>query len=114
MDRALPGPLEMTGDQMVAAMDAVGVDGARLLISVFAMYRWDASCAIATRAAIERFALIQAGRPEPTRPWPNDRRRRPSAVAVGSCSARRVDRPGRSWAHRVLTAADPPFAAGHT
>jgi hypothetical protein len=33
----LVGPEEMTGDQMVAAMDAVGVDGA-VLVS-FSMYR---------------------------------------------------------------------------
>lgn len=56
---ALPGPPEMTSDQMVAAMDAVGVDGA-LLISVFAMYRWDASYAIAAHASHpDRFALIK-------------------------------------------------------
>lgn len=56
---ALPGPPEMTADQMVAAMDAVGVDGA-LLISVFAMYRWDASYAIAAHARHpDRFALIK-------------------------------------------------------
>jgi L-fuconolactonase len=53
------GPLEMTGDEMVKAMDAVGVDGA-LLISVFAMYRWDASYAIGVRKAHPgRFALIK-------------------------------------------------------
>ena len=56
---ALPGPPEMTGEQMVAAMDAVGVDGA-LLISVFAMYRFDASYAQAVHAAYpDRFALIK-------------------------------------------------------
>ncbi len=56
---ALPGPPEVTGDDMVAAMDAVGVDGA-LLISVFAMYRYDASYALAVRAAHPgRFALIK-------------------------------------------------------
>jgi len=36
----------MTGDGMVAAMDAVGVDGA-LLVSPFSMYRYDASYAVA-------------------------------------------------------------------
>lgn len=40
----LHGPDEVTGDQMVAAMDAVGVDGA-ILVSPFAMYRFDASYA---------------------------------------------------------------------
>ncbi len=42
----LHGPDEVTGDDMVAAMDAVGVDGA-LLVSPFTMYRYDASYAIA-------------------------------------------------------------------
>jgi L-fuconolactonase len=38
----LYGPPEVTGDQMVTAMDAVGVDGA-ILVSPFSMYRYDAS-----------------------------------------------------------------------
>ena len=37
-------PAHVTGDEMVAAMDAVGVDGA-IMISPFAMYRYDASYA---------------------------------------------------------------------
>ena len=41
----LHGPHEATGDQMVAAMDEVGVDGA-LLVSPFTMYRYDASYAL--------------------------------------------------------------------
>ena len=41
----LHGPAEVTGDQMVAAMDAVGVDGA-VLVSPFAMYGFDASYAL--------------------------------------------------------------------
>jgi L-fuconolactonase len=40
----LHGPAEVTGDQMVAAMDDVGVDGA-VLVSPFSMYRYDASYA---------------------------------------------------------------------
>ena len=55
----LQGPAEMTGDDMVAAMDAVGVDGA-ILVSVFTMYRYDASYAISVRAKHPgRFALIK-------------------------------------------------------
>jgi predicted TIM-barrel fold metal-dependent hydrolase len=55
----LHGPPEVTGDQMVAAMDAVGVDGA-LLVSPWTMYRWDASYAIEVHAAHPgRFALIK-------------------------------------------------------
>jgi L-fuconolactonase len=40
----LHGPAEVTGDQMAAAMDDVGVDGA-VLVSPFSMYRYDASYA---------------------------------------------------------------------
>jgi predicted TIM-barrel fold metal-dependent hydrolase len=55
----LHGPPEVTGDDMVAAMDAVGVDGA-LLVSPFSMYRYDASYAIDVHAAYPgRFALIK-------------------------------------------------------
>ena len=38
----LEGPDEVTGDDMVAAMDAVGVDGA-ILISPFSLYGYDPS-----------------------------------------------------------------------
>jgi L-fuconolactonase len=52
-------PAEVTGDQMVAAMDAVGVDGA-LLVSPFSMYRYDASYALEVYAAHPgRFGLIK-------------------------------------------------------
>ena len=54
-----PGPEEMTGDDMVKAMDAVGVDGA-LLISVYAIYRFDDSYAVAVHKAYPgRFTLIK-------------------------------------------------------
>ena len=55
----LRGPAEVTGDDMVAAMDAVGVDGA-LLVSPFAMYRYDASYALEVYAKHPgRFGLIK-------------------------------------------------------
>ena len=55
----LVGPAEVTGDQMVAAMDAVGVDAA-LLVSPFSMYRYDASYAVSVYAAHPtRFRLIK-------------------------------------------------------
>src|SRR5215472_8159523 len=55
----LYGPPEVTGDQMVAAMDAVGVDGA-VLVSPFSMYRWDASYAQEVYAAHPtRFRLVK-------------------------------------------------------
>jgi L-fuconolactonase len=55
----LHGPPEATGDQMVAAMDAAGVDAA-VLVSPFTMYRYDASYALDVHAAHPgRFALIK-------------------------------------------------------
>jgi L-fuconolactonase len=55
----LHGPPEVTGNDMVAAMVAVGVDGA-LLVSPFAMYRYDASYAIEVHTAHPgRFGLIK-------------------------------------------------------
>jgi hypothetical protein len=56
---ALHGPPEVTGDDMVKAMDAVGVDGA-IIVSIFAMYRFDASYAVSVRRAHPtRFALVK-------------------------------------------------------
>ena len=55
----LHGPPEVTGDQMVAAMDEVGVDGA-LLVSPFTMYQYDASYALDVYARHPtRFRLIK-------------------------------------------------------
>ena len=55
----LTGPAEVTGDDMVAAMDAVGVDGA-VLVSPFTMYRYDASYAIEVhRKHPGRFCLVK-------------------------------------------------------
>jgi L-fuconolactonase len=55
----LHGPAEVTGDQMVAAMDAVGVDGA-VLVSPFSMYAYDASYALEVRAKYPgKFGLVK-------------------------------------------------------
>jgi predicted TIM-barrel fold metal-dependent hydrolase len=55
----LRGPDEVTGDNMVAAMDAVGVDGA-LLVSPFSLYRYDGSYILEVYAAHpKRFGLIK-------------------------------------------------------
>ena len=55
----LAGPDEVTGDQMVAAMDAVGVDGA-ILVSAFTMYRYDASYALEVgKRHPGRFAVVK-------------------------------------------------------
>ncbi len=60
----LQGPDEVTGDDMVVAMDAVGVDGA-LLVSPFAMYSYDASYALEVYAKHPgRFGLIRPFNPQ--------------------------------------------------
>ncbi len=60
----LQGPDEVTGDDMVVAMDAVGVDGA-LLISPFSLYGYDASYAVqAYEQHPQRFGLIRPFDPD--------------------------------------------------
>jgi predicted TIM-barrel fold metal-dependent hydrolase len=55
----LTGPAEVTGDDMVAAMEAVGVNGA-VLVSPFTMYGYDASYALAVhRQHPGRFGLVK-------------------------------------------------------
>jgi L-fuconolactonase len=55
----LHGPAEVTGAQMVAAMGAVGVDGA-VLVSPFSMYGYDASYALEVYAAHPgKFGLVK-------------------------------------------------------
>jgi len=55
----LQGPPEVTGDQMVAAMDDVGVDAA-ILVSPTSLYRYDASYAIEVRNKYpDKFALVK-------------------------------------------------------
>jgi L-fuconolactonase len=62
----LHGPASVTGDAMVAAMDAVGVDAA-ILVSVFTMYRFDSSYAEQVyRAHPTRFRLIKPVDPTDT------------------------------------------------
>jgi L-fuconolactonase len=80
----LTGPPEVTGDQMVAAMDEAKVDGA-ILVSAFTMYRYDPSYAIAVRNRHPgRFALVKPVDPanpaiaEVIADW----KRTPGAVAV--------------------------------
>jgi L-fuconolactonase len=63
----LTGPDEVTGDDMVAAMDAVGVDGA-LLVSPFSLYRYDASYVLEVYAKHpSRFGLIKPFDPQSKR-----------------------------------------------
>ena len=52
-------PAHVTGDEMVAAMDAVGVDGA-IFVSAFTMYQYDSSYAVEVRNAHPgRFGLVK-------------------------------------------------------
>jgi predicted TIM-barrel fold metal-dependent hydrolase len=86
----LAGPDEVTGDQMVAAMDAAGVDAA-ILISPLTMYRYDASYARQVYARHgRRFALIKPV--DPTDPAIDeiiaDWKRTPGAVGVRMLLAR--------------------------
>ena len=60
----LQGPDEVTGDDMTAAMDAVGVDGA-LLVSPFSMYRYDPAYVLEVYAKHPgRFGLIKPFDPQ--------------------------------------------------
>ena len=57
-------PAHVTGDEMVAAMDKVGVDGA-IFISAFSMYQYDASYAVEVQQAHPgRSALVKPVNPD--------------------------------------------------
>jgi L-fuconolactonase len=57
-------PPHVTGEEMVAAMDKVGVDGA-IFISSFSMYQYDGSYAVEVqRAHPGRFALVKPVNPD--------------------------------------------------
>ena len=94
---SLTGPDEVTGDDMAAAMDAVGVDGA-LLVSPFSMYRYDASYALEVYAKHPgRFGLIRPFDPE--------------SEATGDEMADWTGRPGVVGARIMLTYQE--FEADH-
>jgi len=62
-------PDHVTGDEMVAAMDKVGVDGA-ILISPFSMYRYDASYVAEVQLAHpDRFAIVKPVSTQTIQPW---------------------------------------------
>jgi L-fuconolactonase len=64
------GPQSATGDEMVAAMKAVGVDAA-ILVSSFNLYRYDPSYALEVYAAYpERFRVVKPV--DPTNPAIDD------------------------------------------
>jgi L-fuconolactonase len=56
--REIAGPSEVTGEDMINAMDLVGVDGA-LIVSTYTTYKFDTSYAVEVRTAHpDRFAMI--------------------------------------------------------
>ena len=93
----LEGPERMTGDDMIAAMDSVGVDGA-ILISPFAMYQYDASYALQVhRQHPNKFGLVR----------PFD----PSSDSISDDVAQWAATPGVVGARIMLNAYD--FEADH-
>ena len=92
-------PDHVTGDEMVAAKDKVGVDGA-IFISAFSMYRYDASYAVEVqRAHPGRFGIVKPVDPDDlavadvVAEW----KKTPGTVGIRTCiqripSARRTTR----------------------
>ena len=82
-------PPHVTGDEMVAAMDKVGVDGA-IFVSPFSMYQYDASYAVEVQKAHPgRFALVKPVNPDD--PAVADRHRRLEADPGHRRHSRHID-----------------------
>lgn len=101
-------PDHVTGDEMVAAMDAQGVDGA-IFISAFAMYRYDGSYAVEVQQKHPgRFALVKPVDPddEQVADVIADWKATPGTVGV-RIMLRKSDAhdPNHSGLDRILTAA---------
>src|SRR5437867_9224612 len=111
----LTGPAEVTGDDMVAAMDAVGVDGA-VLVSPFTMYGYDASYALEVhRQHPGRFGLVKPVDPsdpavaETIADWAAT----PGTVGIRLMMTRGVSTdPADPGLHRVLATAARPALPG--
>jgi predicted TIM-barrel fold metal-dependent hydrolase len=101
-------PAHVTGDEMVAAMDKVGVHGA-IFVSAFSMYLYDASYAVEVqRAHPGRFALVKPVDPddravgEVIAEW----KKTPGAVAIRIRLLEELGRqPGDPGLDRILRAA---------
>jgi hypothetical protein len=77
----------VTGDEMVAAMDNVGVDGA-IFISAFSMYRYEASFAVEVQRPIPAGSPSSSRSIRTIRRWPMSSptgRRRRARSASASC-----------------------------
>ena len=104
---ALAGPPAVTGDDMVAAMDEVGVDGA-LLVSPFTTYGYDASYAIEVhKAHPNRFGLIKPVDPTDAQVADTiaDWARTEGAVAIRLMLNRAAEDPTDPGLNRVLAVA---------
>ena len=105
----LAGPPEVTGDRMLAELDAASVDGA-ILVSAYTMYRYDPSYALEVRARhSHRFAVVRPV--DPADPAVADVianwKRTPGAVGVRMLLARSglATDPADPGLNRVLAAA---------
>jgi L-fuconolactonase len=108
-------PAHVTGDEMVAAMDKVGVDGA-IFISAFSQYRYDASYAVEVqRAHPGRLAIVKpvdpddAGVADVVAEW----KKQPGAVGIRIMltkeAKRAVDDPGLDRIARAAVRYDFPL-----
>ncbi len=108
-------PAHVTGDEMVAAMDKNGIDGA-IFISAFAMYRFDGSYATEVqRAHPDRFAIIKPVDPDDLAVADviADWKKTPGTVGVRIMlpkeSGRSADDPGLARIAKAAAAVDCPL-----
>ena len=102
-------PDHVTGDEMVTAMDKVGVDGT-IFISAFTVYRYDASHAVEVqRDHPGRLSLVETGPTRMTRRWPTslpDWKKTPGTVGIRIMMTREAGRdPTDPGLDRILRAA---------
>ena len=104
----LTGPPQVTGEDMIKAMNSVGVDGG-LLVSVYTMYRWDPSYAVSVRNAHpDKFALIKPVNPNDPKVGDTiaDWAKTPGTVAIRIMMNDEVSKdPADAGVNRVLTEA---------
>ena len=101
-------PDHVTGNEMVVAMDKVGVDGA-IFISAFTMYRYDASYAMEVQHAHpDRFAIVKPVDPDDPAAADivADWKTTPGAVGIRIMLMKRAKRePNHAGLDRILRAA---------